>query len=48
MVKLPNDGLLQANDGSMFLNDGETQVNDGMSMYMINDHTLISPSLIID
>ena len=29
MVKLTNDGLLQANDGKMLVNDGEMLINDG-------------------
>ena len=34
MVKLANDGLLQANDGKMLVKDGEMLVNDG-DKYMI-------------
>ena len=35
MIKIANDGLLQANDGKMLVNDGERLVNDGEML--VND-----------
>ena len=48
-----NDGKMFVNDGEMLVDDGEMLDNDGemlanygeMSIYMINDHTLISQLL---
>ena len=39
MVKLVNDGLLQANDGKMLVNDGEMFVND--SKMLVNDGKML-------
>ena len=37
MVKLANDGLLQANNGNMLVNDGEMPVNDGEMLVCYGD-----------
>ena len=40
-----NDGEVLVNNGEMLVNDGEMSVEWSLSDWVINDHTLILPSL---